>query len=289
MRSELIQPLDERYQTYLHDESRLSGEAQSISFPESEAEIAAIVAEMRAASTPVTVQGGRTGLTGGAVPLGGHVMNLARMNRIGHPQRMDDGTWVVTVEPGATLLELRRALAGARADRALFWPPDPTESTATVGGVVSCNARGLTAALYGSTREQIAALRVVTADNAPRDVAHGSEACCPGCGLDLFDLVAGGEGMFGVIGGLTLKLRPKPRVVWGICFFFPDRESLCAVADRLAGAGSPPVVRAARPAPAFPPALPPPAARSLQPARRSPPWSTWTAGPSRSSSGARPR
>jgi len=228
-----IHRLDERHQAYLRDESRMLGAAQSLSFPEDEDEIVAVVAEMRHRRIPVTVQGGRTGLAGAAVPLRGHVMNLSRMNRTEAPERREDGTWVVRVEPGTTLLDLRRALAGAQVERALFWPPDPTEATATVGGVVSCNARGLTAMRYGSTRDHVEALRLVTADGAAKAVVRGEGALHPDCGLDALDLAVGSEGMFGVISALALRLLPKPPEVWGICFFFRDRQSLCAFVDHL--------------------------------------------------------
>lgn len=233
MMSGLIQPLDERFQSYLHDESGLLGAAATISFPRSAADVAAVVAATRRAGTPVTVQGGRTGLVGGAVPTGGHLMSLGRMTGIERPHRCDDGSWAVTVEPGVTLAELRRALAAARVGQRLFWPPDPTETTATVGGVVSCGARGLTALRYGSTREHVAALRLVTAEGAEHEIVRGAGSLLPGCDLAPLDLVAGGEGTFGVISGLTLRLSPRPAAVWGLCFFFAQRESLGVFADRL--------------------------------------------------------
>jgi D-lactate dehydrogenase (cytochrome) len=236
----LLHPLDERYQAYLHDESGLRGEAQSISFPTDEAEIAAVVVEARRTGMPITVQGGRTGLAGAGVPVRGHVMNLSGMTRIGRPQGREDGSWVVTAEPGVTLADLRRSLAGARAGQALFWPPDPTESTATLGGVVSCNARGLTSALYGATIEHVAGLRLVgdqgsISDVRPRAGAIGAAAAGVdgGCSFDPFSLAVGGEGMFGVVTSLTLKLRVRPDAVWGICFFCRDGESACSVVDGL--------------------------------------------------------
>jgi D-lactate dehydrogenase (cytochrome) len=238
-----IHGFDERYQTYLRDESRMLGAAEGVSFPEREDEIVAVVAEMRHERVPVTVQGGRTGLAGSAVPLQGHVMNLSRMNRAGTPERREDGTWVMTVEPGTTLLDVRRAIEGATVESALFWPPDPTETTATVGGVVSCNARGLTAMRYGSTGDHVEGFRLVSADGAAKAVVRGEGALHPDCGLDAFDLAVGGEGMFGVITALTLRLIPKPPEIWGICFFFGGRQSLCAFVDHLvsvpphAGAG----------------------------------------------------
>jgi D-lactate dehydrogenase (cytochrome) len=228
-----IHELDERHQAYLRDESRMIGAAESLSFPQSEEEIVAIVAEMRRTQTPVTLQGGRTGLAGGAVPLRGHVMNLSRMTRTEAPERREDGTWVMKVEPGATLMDLRRALAAAQVERALFWPPDPTETTATVGGVVSCDARGLTAMRYGATRDHVEAIRLANADGAATEVVRGDGAHAPDCGLDALALAIGGEGMFGVITELTLRLIPKPPEMWGICFFFGERESLCAFVDRL--------------------------------------------------------
>jgi D-lactate dehydrogenase (cytochrome) len=233
MTRQVIHELDERYQAYLCDESRLLGAAESVSFPESEDEIVAIIAEMRRERVSVTVQGGRTGLAGSAVPLRGHVMNLSRMNRGEAPQRREDGTWVMTVQPGTTLMDLRRSIWGARVEAPLFWPPDPTETTATVGGVVSCNARGLTAMRYGGTRDHVEGFRLVSADGDAKAVVRGEGALHPDCGLDALDLAVGGEGMFGVISELTLRLIPKPPEMWGICFFFGGRQSLCAFVDRL--------------------------------------------------------
>lgn len=230
---QLIHMLDERYQTYLRDESRMLGAAESISFPESEEEIVAVIAEMRRNRIPITVQGGRTGVAGGAVPLRGHVLNLSRMNRTGEPQRRDDGTWLMKAEPGTTLMDLRQALAGTRIEGGLFWPPDPTEPTATVGGIVSCNARGITGMRYGQTQDYVEGLRVVWSDGAAAEIVRGSGARYPGCGLEVLALVVGGEGIFGVITDLTLRLIPKPREMWGICFFFGDRESLSTFVDRL--------------------------------------------------------
>jgi len=64
----LIQPLEDRHRDYLKDESRSRGFAESISFPTSEAQVQAIVKTLAATQTPITVQGSRTGITGGAVP-----------------------------------------------------------------------------------------------------------------------------------------------------------------------------------------------------------------------------
>lgn len=74
-----IKPLGAEFEEYLRDESRSVGSAQTISFPTCEDEIRSVLRELYPTGTPITVQGSRTGLAGGAVPAGGHVMNLSRV------------------------------------------------------------------------------------------------------------------------------------------------------------------------------------------------------------------
>ncbi|MEG0963573.1 MAG: FAD-binding protein, partial [Lachnospiraceae bacterium] len=81
MNSEKIWPMEEKYQEYLIDESKYSGYADSISFPENEKDILEIVKRMKENHKDITIQGGKTGIVGGAVPRGGHIINLSRMNQ----------------------------------------------------------------------------------------------------------------------------------------------------------------------------------------------------------------
>ena len=78
----LILPMGTQYADYLHDESRQMGQAESISFPTTEEEICEIMRIMSARETDVTIQGSLTGLAAGAVPNGGHIMNVQKMNRV---------------------------------------------------------------------------------------------------------------------------------------------------------------------------------------------------------------
>lgn len=167
---------------YLHDESRNTGFADTISFPRSEDEVRAVLRALHGRHVPVTVQGARTGLAAGAVPHGGHVMNLSRMNRVLGLSRDVAGAFAVRVEPGVVLSELRKHLAAKRlpedgwddasrsAGRALaeapeqMFPTDPTESTACLGGMAACNASGARSYRYGPMRPHVRALRLVLAD-----------------------------------------------------------------------------------------------------------------------------
>ena len=95
------------YPDFLRDESRRSGRADTISFARSEEDIR----EVLRAFAPVTTQGARTGITGGAVPDGGHILNLSRMAGVTGLRVAPDGTeFFVTVQPGIPLSELRRMI-----------------------------------------------------------------------------------------------------------------------------------------------------------------------------------
>ncbi len=132
--------MGETYHEYLKDESKMRGAADSISFPESEAQIGSILQVMREKRMPVTIQGGKTGVVGSAVPSKGHIMNLSHMNQVKSFCIAEGGEAFLKVEPGITLNELRKAIDRLATPEAFFWPPDPSESTATVGGIASTDA-----------------------------------------------------------------------------------------------------------------------------------------------------
>ena len=226
--------MSETFHDYLKDESKMMGAAESISFPQSEAEIGKILQVMRKGRMPVTIQGGKTGTVGSAVPLGGHIMNLSHMKKVISFFMAKDGEALLKVEPGITLRELTKAIQRLKTPRAFFWPPDPSESTATVGGIASSDARGLCFHLYGKTASYVAGIRVMNAEGSLRDLVRGQDAVViAGESKDLLDVYLGGEGMYGVITALTLRLIPKPKEIWGIGFFFETQENGMSFADHL--------------------------------------------------------
>jgi D-lactate dehydrogenase (cytochrome) len=231
---QLIHPLTETYHEYLKDESRLEGAADSISFPESEAEIGTILQVMRKNRMPVTIQGGKTGVVGSAVPAGGHIMNLARMTKVKSFCAAGESEAGLKVEPGVTLNALRGAIDRLKTPTAFFWPPDPSETTATVGGIAATDAMGRCVHLYGKSVSYVSGIRVMDAAGSIRDLRRGQGAIViDGESKDLLDVYLGGEGMYGVITELTLRLIPKPAEIWGIGFFFEDREDGMSFSDRL--------------------------------------------------------
>lgn len=265
------------YAEYLRDESRRVGDAVSISFPGSELELRAQLQEARRLSRRVTIQGARTGITGGAVPAGGHVLNLSRMDRVLGLRRMPDSSWRLRVQPGLPLSTLRDALSGKvfpgeealppeevaafRADGAWSFPPDPTETSAAIGGMAACNASGAQSFAYGPTRGHISAARVVlangqvlvlTRDDGPRAIGREfsaqSEAgdtytgTLPGYAMpavknaagyyvaddmSLLDLFIGSEGTLGVFSEIEIQLSRAPASRWGLTAFLPSEEAAC--------------------------------------------------------------
>ena len=148
--SDQILPFSPLYEGYLCDESLRSGQAESISFPESEEEVQSVLKALPA-DMRLTVQGSRTGLKGLAVPQGGHIMNMSRMNRIREIQIVSETEGIAEAEPGVLLEQLERELPGALREGDFFWPPSPTEGTASIGGIAATGAAGMNVCHYGDT------------------------------------------------------------------------------------------------------------------------------------------
>lgn len=278
----LIRPFTQDHEEYRRDESRSVGDAETISFPRDEDEVRAVFKELAARDaagntrTPITIQGGRTGLAAGAVPGGGHVMNLSKMNRVlGVAGSAEDG-WSVVVEPGVILSQLRKGLedrnlatagwddaslsawAAMCEDREQFFPTDPTEVSALIGGMVACNASGARTYGYGPVRPYVRSIRVVLTDGDVLDLRRG-QTLADGRSLDLLtesgrrihidlptyrmpdvknasgywaaddmdavDLFIGSDGTLGAVTRIELDLRPVPAIVWGVSCFFADEQA----------------------------------------------------------------
>lgn len=203
-----IRPWSVEFDDFLHDESRNCGHAETISFPRAEEDVRAAVRELHADAVPITVQGARTGLAAGAVPQGGHVLNLSRMNRCLGLRQDEQSRFFLRVQPGLVLSELRKYLAAkaipadgwdaaslaalaalAEAPEQMF-PTDPTETSATLGGMAACNASGARSYRYGAMREHVTALRLVLADG---DVLALRRGACRADGRRLALTTEGGR------------------------------------------------------------------------------------------------
>ena len=262
---------------YLRDESRTVGDADTISFPRTADELQQHVEKADRAGIPLTIQGARTGITAGAVPDGGHILNLSHLNAIRGLRRQEgQDAYLVCVEPGVLLADLHAAVAeksfntdgwsteslaaleSLRSGGAYFFPPDPTETSASIGGMVACNASGSRSLRYGATREYVNRLRIMLADGDRLDIERGRDRATADCvtlrtgrgreltaalpgykmpavknaagyfsapNMDLVDLFIGSEGTLGIFTEIELRLIPAPLCTWGITAFLPSADA----------------------------------------------------------------
>ena len=198
-----------------------------VALPESEAQIAAVLAICHRLEVPVVARGAGTGLSGGALPNAlGVTLSLAKFNRI---VAIDRVARTATVQCGVRNL----AISEAAAPYGLFYAPDPSSQIAcTIGGNVAENSGGVHCLKYGLTLHNVLKVRGFSAEGEP--VQFGGDALdCPG--LDLLTLVVGSEGMLAVIVEVTVKLLPKPQTARCILASFDDvRKAGDAVAAIIA-------------------------------------------------------
>lgn len=165
---------------------------------------------------PVTPRGAGTGLVGGAVAIhGGIMINLSKMNRI---LELDQDNLTLTVEPGVLLMEVTKMVE----EHDLFYPPDPGEKTATIGGNISTNAGGMRAVKYGVTRDYVRGLEVVLPNG--EIVNMGGKTVKDSSGYSLLHMIIGSEGTLGIVTKAILRLIPKPKRVISLLVPFPNLD-----------------------------------------------------------------
>jgi len=252
----------EELQNYLTDASNMpGGHADKLFIPESADEISDILREANASGIPLTISGARTGTVGGAVPFGGYVISMERMNKI---KSIDREKMSAVVEPGVVLGDFQKAVEA----EGMFYPPDPTEWSCQIGGTVATNASGARSFRYGATRGFVNGLKVVlpTGDTVhvkrglavspdgqviELDTESGSRitAKIPSYErpnvrknvsgfyneppLDAIDLFIGSEGTLGVITEIELSLLPKPAGFFSGIVFFESESDLLAFVDEV--------------------------------------------------------
>ena len=245
--------LDE-LQNYLTDASNMQGgHAEKLFIPESAEDVAAILLDANARNLPVTISGARTGTVGGAIPFGGYVVSLEKLNKI---KNIDKASMTAVVEPAVVLADFQKAVDA----EGLFYPPDPTEWSCQIGGTVATNASGARSFKYGATRNFVTGLKVVLASGDTVNIKRGTAIAAGGNlieleteqgkqivsklptyerpdvrknvsgyfneqPLDAIDLFIGSEGTLGVITEIELSLLPKPESFFsGIVFFEKETD-----------------------------------------------------------------
>jgi D-lactate dehydrogenase (cytochrome) len=250
----------EEIENYLHDASFVRGAwAERLLVPESVAEVAEILREANRDKIPVTISGARTGTVGGAIPFGGWVVSMERLNRI---KSIEKQSMTAAVEAGVILGDLQKAVEA----EGLFYPPNPTEWSCQIGGNIATNASGARTFKYGATREYVRSLRIVLATGETVSLRSGEHAAdesglvsfatengreialpapsykrprvtknasgyFAGKQMDAIDLFIGSEGTLGVVVEAELALIAKPEAFFGGIVFFANEEDLLTFVD----------------------------------------------------------
>lgn len=266
--------IESMFSSYTIDESKLKGYAEWLFFPKNEEEIVTVVREMEKRGVPITISAARTGIVGGCVPFGGAILSLEKLNAIlglGFDEKTKQ--WYVRSQSGVSLKELNEKVIQKKfpeleekqkellnkfsQDEKTYWyPVDPTEKTAHLGGTVATNASGSLSYKYGATRKWVRRVRLVLANGEILDIPRGKYQASPegtftiqntagetktfsipsyrtgtnvknAAGLfaepsmDLIDLFIGSEGILGVITEVEVWITEKPENVIAVTTFFP--------------------------------------------------------------------
>lgn len=207
----------------IHEDYSRDELADIISYPEvvaevkSTEEVSKLLKYCFEHDIPVTPRGQGTGLVGAGVALkGGLMISTVQMNQF---LELDTDNLTLTVEPGVLLMEISKYVE----DNDLFYPPDPGEKSATIGGNISTNAGGMRAVKYGVTRDFVRGLEVVLMNGDVINV--GGKVVKNSSGYSLKDLLVGAEGTLGFITKAILRLLPLPKVAISLLVPFPNLET----------------------------------------------------------------
>ncbi len=215
----VLSTIEERY-VYAQDATnakKISHLPDAVVFVQTIEQVQKVVALANKYKTPIICRGAGTNVVGACrTDHGGIVLNFSKMNKIIEISREN---MTATVQPGVIVGDLQK-----EADKiGLFYPPDPSNlAVSTIGGSIAQSSGGAKTFKYGSTKDYVIDLKVVTAKG--EILRTGSSTIKNATGYNLNSLFVGSEGTLGIVVEATLKLIPKPETKKVLMAYFDTIE-----------------------------------------------------------------
>jgi glycolate dehydrogenase FAD-linked subunit len=214
---------------YLTDFTRAPGRADAVVLPRTAEEVAAVLGWCYEHDVPIVPRGGGTGAAAGAVPDGGVVLALDRLDRV---RSFEPELWRIHVEAGVPTGRLKQLVR----ESGLMFAPDPgAPEQSQIGGNIATNAGGPHAFKYGVVGDWVTGIEVALPPGEL--VSLGGPIRKDVAGYDLKRLLVGSEGTLGIVTAAWLKLLPAPETVLPVAVFHRGTHEGCAALLRVVGSG----------------------------------------------------
>lgn len=215
----VLATLEERY-CYSRDASNMKNDGKIpdlVVFVETIEDVQKILRYANEHEIPVISRGAGTNMVGACIcSQGGIVLNFSKMNKILEINRTN---MTARVQPGVILGDLKKEVE----EIGLFYPPDPSNfKVSTIGGSIAQSSGGAMSFKYGTTKDYVLSLKVVTAEG--KLMTLGAETIKDASGYHLGQLIVGSEGTLAIVVEAVLKLIPKPETKRVISAYFSKIE-----------------------------------------------------------------
>lgn len=216
----VLSTIEERY-AYAQDATnsrQIKNLPDAVVFVETVEQVQEVVRLANKYKTPVICRGAGTNVVGACrTDHGGIVLNFSKMNKILELSREN---MTATVQPGVIVGDLQKAAEKL----GLFYPPDPSNlAVSTIGGSIAQASGGAKTFKYGSTKDYVIDLKVVTANG--EILRTGASTIKNATGYNLNSLFVGSEGTLGIVVEATMKLIPQPEAKKVLMAYFDTVES----------------------------------------------------------------
>jgi len=221
---------EESLKCYSYDATRYASAPDVVVKPRDTGEVSRVLSIAYEEAIPVTPRGAGTGLSGGSVPVrAGIVLSTERMNSAPRIHKED---LYVEAEAGLVTEQLHSAVEA----KGLFYPPDPaSQSACTIGGNIGECAGGLRGLKYGTTRNYVLGLELVTPEG--KVLKTGARTVKSVAGYDVTRLMVGSEGTLGLVTSAFLKVLPLPPARRVLSCAFSGLEKASEAVSEILGQG----------------------------------------------------